>query len=68
MTIERQLDLPFPLPRSAKVWPNQLGFDLYELEFWLNRGCRDYETGKYSESSNWVRALYELINDPRDCR
>lgn len=60
--------LPFPVPHHATIWPNGLGFDLGTLEFWQSGGgVRDLDTLTYGVGTNWVTALRDLLDNPKDC-
>lgn len=64
----KQLALPFPQPVLAKSWPNNLGFDLGNLEFWTDAGgVRNLDNLTYGEGSNWVVALHDLLTNPKQC-
>jgi hypothetical protein len=68
MKKEKQVGLPFPLPRNSKIWPNGLGFDLGTIEFWNEGGCRDTWDLKWGAGDNWLSAWADLLSNPKDCR
>lgn len=70
-----QMGLPFPIPQDAEPWPNGLGFDLEDLEFWTEAGGvrhlrfdKDNKpAGVFGTGDNWVAALADMLTHPKPC-